>query len=95
MQGIEFEEDRNFSGLSTQAQQRPAPKQSLIMGLVAKMGITDTATANYILLGVAMLFFGIAIFLYAGVLGENIPSKQSADQIAAQLRVLREMQNLK
>lgn len=70
MQGIDFEDDRNFSGISSQI---PAQREglSLVMGLLAKMGIADKATANFILLGVAAIGFGVTIFLYAGALVEK------------------------
>lgn len=70
MQGIEFEEDRSFSGPSKTASQVPAEKPSLVMGLLEKMGIADKTTANFILLSVAAIFFGITIFLYSGILAK-------------------------
>ncbi len=43
-----------------------------MMRLLASVGVADSATANYILLGVAAIFFGITIFLYAGVFAEPV-----------------------
>lgn len=70
MQGIDFEDDRNFSGISSQI---PTQREgsSLLMGLLAKVGVVDKTTANFILLGVAAIGFGVTIFLYAGALVEK------------------------
>lgn len=69
MQGIDFEDDRNLSGLATRVLVQTA-KPSFMMRLLTRVGVEDTAVANYILLGVAAIFFGITIFLYAGVFTE-------------------------
>jgi hypothetical protein len=95
MQGIEFEEDSSFSRLSPRASQIPSGKPSFMLRALKKVGVIDKTTANFILLGVAVIFFGVAIFLYAGIFGDNIPSKQTAEQIADKVRILREMENLK
>ncbi|MEK7568807.1 MAG: hypothetical protein AAB497_01700 [Patescibacteria group bacterium] len=71
MQGIDFEDDRNFSGISSRIPVQTA-KPSFMMRLLASVGVADSATANYILLGVAAIFFGITIFLYAGVFAEPV-----------------------
>lgn len=68
MQGIEFEDDRNLSGLVTKMVVKPASGQSSMIRILAKVGIEDKTTANYILLGVSVVFFGVTIFLYAGIL---------------------------
>ncbi|MBI5077907.1 MAG: hypothetical protein HZB11_00880 [Candidatus Yonathbacteria bacterium] len=70
MQGIEFEEDKNFSGLSKTAPQALEAKPSLMMKLLERIGVVDKTTANFILLGVAAIFFGVTIFLYARTLVE-------------------------
>ena len=62
--------------------------------ILQKMGIADKATANFALLAVAMFFLGVTIFLYAGILGENVPSEQSVQQITEQTRAMREMQGI-
>lgn len=95
MQGIEFEEDNDFRGLKVRTVPSSIEKPSFIMNLLEKFGIADKTTANFILLGIAMVFFGITIFLYAGILGENVPSRQSAEQITAQLKAMREMQGIR
>lgn len=95
MQGIEFEEDKNFQGSNVATPPDTIEKKGFIIDFLAKAGITDKSTANLILLGVAAIFFGITIFLYAGILGENIPPKQSVAQIEAQARVMREMMGIK
>lgn len=67
MQGIDFEDDRNFSGISSRIPVQTA-KPSFLLRLLARVGVEDIAVANYILLGVAAIFFGITIFLYADLL---------------------------
>lgn len=67
MQGIEFETDQSFSpGAST----TPGTKKTIFGRLLMNVGITDQATANYVLLGIAAIFFGVSIFIYAGILRE-------------------------
>lgn len=89
MQGIEFEDDKNMSGISAKAPQVPVGKQSFMMKLLEKMGITDKATANFILLGIAVVFFAITIYLYAGVLGGSGKShKLTPEQMQAQLKLM-------
>lgn len=95
MQGIEFEEDKNYQGLKAQTLSTPAIKQGFIMKLLEKAGVSDKSTANFILLGVAAIFFGITIYLYAGILGENVPAKQSAEEIMAHQKAMREMMGIK
>lgn len=69
MQGIEFEDDKNLSGLLTKVPVQSA-KPSFMMGILAKIGVIDKTTANFILLGVAAAGLGVTIFLYAGLLSE-------------------------
>ena len=95
MQGIEFEEEKSFNTPPIVHSKEPTGRPSLILGLLIKIGVSDRTTANIILLGIALVFFGITIFLYAGILGNSMPSKQSADQIAVQARALREMPGIK
>ena len=95
MQGIEFEEDKNLAGLKPVAYQTPATRNGIILKLVEKAGIEDKTTANVILLGIAAIFFGITIYLYAGILGNNAPVKLTQEQIAEQQRVMKEMMGIK
>ena len=92
MQGIEFEEDRNYQINTGADRQTATSRPSSIMKMVFKMGVSDPATVNYILLGLAAIFFGVAIFLYAGILGETKPQKMTAQQQLIQARTLMEMQ---
>jgi len=100
MQGIEFEEDKDFSGLKTPGLkvgtfEVPVQKHGPFLKLLEKIGIDDKTTGNFILLGVAAIFFGITIYLYAGLLGDGAQSIQSSEQIAAQQKVMREMMGIK
>lgn len=83
MEGIEFEENREYRGLSTKASQVSERKPSFMMRLLGRAGIVDKTTANLILLGVALIFFGITIFLYASAL--SMPQKNWALDIKAGL----------
>ena len=87
MQGIEFEDDGNYNGLQTRASQVPVGKPSFMMRLLAKAGIIDKTTANLILLGLALIFFGITIFLYASAL--SVPQKNWA----LDAKAIKEMHN--
>ncbi|HAS85112.1 MAG TPA: hypothetical protein DCS23_03545 [Candidatus Yonathbacteria bacterium] len=66
MQDIEFEEDIYKS---TKMETTATP--SLMKSILFKLGVKDVVIVNYILLGVAVFFFGVAIFLYADVLGSK------------------------
>ncbi|OIP65341.1 MAG: hypothetical protein COV32_02730 [Candidatus Yonathbacteria bacterium CG10_big_fil_rev_8_21_14_0_10_43_136] len=70
MQGIEFEEDKNFSGIKSKAIEPTVARQGFIMKLMVRIGFADNATANLVLLSFAALLFGTAIFLYAEILVE-------------------------
>jgi len=65
MQGIEFETD---NASSSKQRTMTTQKTPIMVQLLMKFGVKDTATANYILLGTAGIFLGITIFLYAGIL---------------------------
>ena len=94
MEGIEFDLDNN-QGLksSSSAAGAASPRHSFLISLLAKMGVTDPTVANIILIGTAGLFFGIAIFMYAGILGEKATPKLSSVEISRGLKALSEMQN--
>lgn len=87
MQGIEFEEDKSYQNFTAE-QQASALRPSTMVRLLLKLGIPDPAVANYILLGVAGIFFGITIFLYAGIFAEQKPIRLTAEQQEAQLRFM-------
>ena len=86
MQGIEFETDQTSRVASTSHYVTPK-KESMMVRLLAKVGIEDTITANFVLLGIVGLMFGITIFLYAGILGESKIDR------AAEARAIQLMQN--
>lgn len=84
MQGIEFEDSKDFQGLKVREVPHAVEKQSFMMGLLEKAGVEDKTTANFILLSIAAIGFGIATFLYAGILTE--PAKDwSLDAKAAMM----------
>lgn len=66
MQDIEFEDD-----IYKSTKQEVTATPSLMKSILFKLGVKDATIVNYILLGVAMLFFGITIFMYAGVLSNK------------------------
>lgn len=69
MQGIEFEDDNNYTLNQTAGAGEGAEhKASPLLRMVFKLGVTDIAIANYILIGVAVIIFGITIFIYADIL---------------------------
>jgi len=65
MHDIEFEEENSYQIKNVVA------KQSFMKSILSKVGISDPMTANYVLLGVAVALFGIALFMYAGLLGNE------------------------
>lgn len=93
MGDIEFDLDNNQGLKNSSSNVEAQAKRSFLVGLLAKMGIADPAIANFILVGVAGLFLGIAVFIYAGVLGEKATPKLSSTEIARGLKALSEMQN--
>lgn len=84
MQNIEFETDKSYpAGAYTSGE---VAREPMMVRWLAKVGITDTSLANYILIGVAGIFLGVTVFLYANVLSE--PAKDwSLDA-----RIIMEMQ---
>lgn len=72
MQNIEFDENKEIQGQTVPNSET----QSFMMGLLAKVGVEDKTTANFILAGVAGIGFGITIFMYAGMFSE--PKKDLA-----------------
>jgi len=74
MQGIEFETDQ----ISNKYTIGVMMKQSWMVKLLEKAGVTDKATANFVLLGLAIIFFCITIILYAGVFG--VSEKRTIEQ---------------
>lgn len=65
MQNIEFEEENSYQIKDV------IVKQSFMKSLLSKAGISDPITANYVLLGIAVILFGITIFMYADLLGNE------------------------
>ncbi len=78
MEDIKFEVDQSpRMNLST-------AKESAFAKWIVKSGITDnTTTANYILVGIAVLFLSITIFMYARIFSEQeqIPFRAEEQQM--------------
>lgn len=66
MQNIEFEEENSYQIKDV------IVKQSFMKSILSKVGISEPMTANYVLLGVAVVLFGVTIFMYAGLLGNKV-----------------------
>lgn len=94
MNGVDIDLDKKQGSGILQTVTIPKPKTSFLLGFLTSIGITDPALANIILLGIAGLFFGVAIFISAGST-EKKSAALSADQVAAQMRVFNEMKNPK
>lgn len=88
MLGIEFEEDKDIQGFKTSTGSSSTEKPSIAMKLIEKAGVTDKMTANFILLGIAIIFFGISIYLYSGLLKGSKPLKLAPEQLQAQLKLM-------
>lgn len=87
MQGIEFEDDRVYQEGTSLGSQDRYSRPSILTRLVFKLGVTDIAVVNYILLGVAAIFFGITIFLYADMLnGPKIDRSLDAKAVLENMR---------
>ncbi len=65
MQGIEFETD-NESSRNTGEQKQPTMVRWLL-----KLGVKDSTTANYILLGIAACAVIIGVVVYMGIPGKS------------------------
>lgn len=85
MEGIEFDIDENQNTKNTSRKQK---KQPFLFRLLAKIGIVDSTVANFVLIGVAAFFFGIALFIYAGISENNSSPKLSAQEIAQGVKAL-------
>lgn len=91
MQGIEFEDDRSNQGSTVTDRGNRNSRPSAMMRLLFKIGVSDPSAANYILLGIAVLFFGITIFMYADILSGG-PKKDPSLDARAALEMLRNSQ---
>ncbi len=80
MQGMEFETD-NYASTSSEE------RTPIMLRWLSMIGINDTATANFILISITAIFFGITIFTYAGALAEPKVDR------AAEARAILIMQN--
>lgn len=78
MQGIEFETD---NASSSSQKNISSEKTSAMVELLLKFGVKDTSTANYILLGIAGIFLGISIFIYAGLLSKPKVDHEATRQV--------------
>ena len=94
MQGIEFEDDNGYGSLGAKTFTTPQ-RSGFIIKLLAKAGIEDRGTANFVLICIAVVFFAYSIYLYAGLLGDGASRVLSSEQIAEQQKVLREMQGIR
>jgi hypothetical protein len=91
MEGIEFDIDESQNTNNTSQSKR---KQPLLFRLLAKIGIIDPTVANFVLVGVAAIFFGIAVFIYAGISEDNTSPKLSAQEIAQGVKALADMRSI-
>lgn len=66
MQGIEFENDKAVG--TNSSYETSSSKVPLMVGWLMRIGITDIAMANYILIGIAGVGIGLTILMYANVL---------------------------
>ncbi len=85
MQGMEFETDQ--INRASQSQYSTEKREPTMVRWLIKLGINDPATANFILLGIAGIFIGITIFMYAGIFAE--PERD----LEAEARAILIMQN--
>lgn len=83
MQGIEFEENNDLQDLDKSTLTKV--KSSFMVNMLKKAGVRDTATANFILIVIAVIFFGLTIYMYASILGEKIPSRGDMQKLTAGL----------
>lgn len=90
MQNVEFETDQ-IPG----ATNHPAKKEAWMVQMLMKMGVPSAGLANVILLAVAILFFGLTIWLYAGLLGGPKQIPLTPEQMAAQEQVMKQMEGMK
>lgn len=65
MNDIEFDTDKNYS-LNAYTSQG-VTRDPVMIRFLMKLGVPDATLAGYILIGIIVIFFGITIFLYAGV----------------------------
>ena len=94
MEGVEFDIDNTQTQQHLEAKaEQTRLKRSPLYALLGKIGVTDPTAASVILLGVAALFFGVAIFIYAGVVSNKASTTIDPVQEAAQIKELQAMQS--
>jgi len=60
MEGIEFETDRVPAGMEPEDDKTPVMVKWLM-----KLGVPDEKMANYVLIGMTVVFFVLSVFIYA------------------------------
>ena len=59
------------------------------------LGVPSAGLANMILLAVAIVFFGLTIWLYAGILGVPKQAPLTPEQMAAQQQMMQQQTGIK
>jgi len=90
MQGIDFEENNEASGLSMKTPEVHVEKSSFTIKLLEKVGVRDKASKNIILIGIAVICLGITIFIYARILNGGSSTQQTPEQIQARIKMMQE-----
>ncbi len=94
MEGVEFDIDNTQTQQHLEAKaEQTRLKNSPLYALLGKIGVTDPTAASVVLLGVAALFFGVAIFIYAGIVSDKASNNMDPAQEAAQIKELQAMQS--
>lgn len=79
MNEIEFDTDKDYAPNTFSYNTKS--RSSGMAGILYKMGISDPAVANFVLIGIAGIFLGVTIFLYAGVLVKPKPNPTNAQEL--------------
>ena len=79
MVDVQFEENyQSGPGGSKPQQIFGVPREPWMIRLLLKLGVRDEKTANYILIGIALLFLGVSAYFFLGSGAETSPEPGDA-----------------
>lgn len=88
MSGIEFEENGIYQTKTKLDGESINSKPGAMIQFLLKIGVKDINTANYILIGVAVVLFGIIIFIYSSTSKNAGVPKLTPEQQVEQIRFI-------
>lgn len=93
MQGIEFDTEEKMP--VRRSFQPGTPKEPDMAKLLVKVGITNPKTANLALVGIAIICFGLSIYLFMAATSKKGSIELTPEQKAAGAKIMSQMMTQK